>query len=771
MELNDKPPATRARKHWRHNLTFKLSLTLIVCFTVGIATLGWLMPRFTTQNAISDAVNNAQETVNQFKTLRKYYVKNVIEKILGKSDVKASYNHKNADQTIPLPATFIHDMSELLQERGTKLKLYSAYPFPNRSSRVLDDFARAAWDYLNANPDAVFVRESERDGHRAVRVAIADKMVSTGCVNCHNSHPETPKTGWKLGDVRGILEVDTNIDQQIANGLATGHTILIALMTLGLIIVAVTLWAIHRGVVRPINNAITAAHSVAEGDLDHPLDTRARNNETEQLLIALRQMQDRLRERRDAEQYAQTKINRTLQALDNANAIVILANQNGEIVYINQAAQSTLRELESDLKRELPGFSNHDVIGSRMDILHPRPEALHQACRQRQNVYRETLTLGSHTLEYIITTIRNDQGEFLGLVMEWINHTQQRLIDQEKQRLTNQELEKAQELKDRVDQLLSAVDAAAHGDLTKPITINGNDPVGLMGQSLIKLLNELRESFQDIGEHAQTLTSASEELSAIGQQMSYTAENNSKQAEITHNTASEISNNVDNVASATEEMSVSIKEIALNADEAARVAAQAVDITQTTDATVRQLSESSSGIGNVLKVITSIAEQTNLLALNATIEAARAGEAGKGFAVVANEVKELAKETAKATEEISHRIEAIQADSHNAVDAIASISNIIAKINDIQTTIATSVEEQTSVTNEISRSVQETAKGSAIIADHTDDVAKGVSETLSGASNAQDAARELASMATALQKRVDRFKLTSSSANRAQHAA
>ena len=164
------------------------------------------------------------------------------------------------------------------------------------------------------------------------------------------------------------------------------------------------------------------------------------------------------------------------------------------------------------------------------------------------------------------------------------------------------------------------------------------------------------------------------------------------------------------VAAGAEEMGASIREIASNAAEASEVAARRSTAAETTTATVAKLGESSAEIGNVVKVITSIAEQTNLLALNATIEAARAGEAGKGFAVVANEVKELAQETAKATEDIAKRVLAIQGDTTAAVAAIEEISSIVAQISDRQTTIACAVEEQTATTNEMSRSVQEAAE-------------------------------------------------------------
>jgi methyl-accepting chemotaxis protein len=205
-------------------------------------------------------------------------------------------------------------------------------------------------------------------------------------------------------------------------------------------------------------------------------------------------------------------------------------------------------------------------------------------------------------------------------------------------------------------------------------------------------------------------------------------------------------------------MSSSIKEIAKSATEAAKIATAAVRTAESTNATVGKLGESSAEIGQVIKVITSIAQQTNLLALNATIEAARAGEAGKGFAVVANEVKELAKETAKATEDISRKIEAIQGDTKGAVVAIGEITTIINQLNDISNTIASAVEEQTATTNEITRNVGEAAKGSSQIVENIVSVATAAKSTTEGATNTQTAAQELARMAAELQRLVGQFQ-------------
>jgi methyl-accepting chemotaxis protein len=315
----------------------------------------------------------------------------------------------------------------------------------------------------------------------------------------------------------------------------------------------------------------------------------------------------------------------------------------------------------------------------------------------------------------------------------------------------------ANELQAKVDSILEVVTAAAAGDLTRDVTVSGTDTIGQMGQALQTFFTELRGSIGAIGLNAQSLASASEQLNGVSQQMGGAAEETATQAGVVSAAAEQVNVNVQTVAGGSEEMSASIAEIAKNAADAARVAGQAVEVAGTANTTVAKLGESSAEIGKVIKVITSIAQQTNLLALNATIEAARAGEAGKGFAVVANEVKELAKETAKATEDISQKIEAIQGDTRGAVEAIQQISQIIGQINDIQSSIASAVEEQTATTNEIARNVSEAARGSGEIAENITGVAMAAQGTAKGAEETQRAAGELSQMAASLQQLVDRF--------------
>ncbi len=304
---------------------------------------------------------------------------------------------------------------------------------------------------------------------------------------------------------------------------------------------------------------------------------------------------------------------------------------------------------------------------------------------------------------------------------------------------------------------VEVLEDVAQGRLDRRLEVDSSDEVGRMGVALNAALGRLSSTMGQMDHNAQSLASASEELSAVSGEMSGSASESSSQAGLVSAAAEQVSRNVQTVATGTEEMSASIREIAHNASNAAGVAAQAVVVAESTTATVAKLGDSSAEVGNVIKVINSIAEQTNLLALNATIEAARAGEAGKGFAVVANEVKELAQETGKATEDIGRRIEAIQVDTQAAVTAIAEIAEIIGQINDTQSTIASAVEEQTATTNEMSRNVAEAATGSADIAMNVTGVARSASDTQAAANSTSQAADELARMAAQVRSLVGQF--------------
>jgi len=316
--------------------------------------------------------------------------------------------------------------------------------------------------------------------------------------------------------------------------------------------------------------------------------------------------------------------------------------------------------------------------------------------------------------------------------------------------------------------LISAVDLAnkiASNNLAmEDLPVESEDEIGGVTSALNTMKNNLRGLLQAIAETAEQVAASSEELSATSQQITANSEETTAQARVVSEAGGQVNTNLQTLASAAEEMNSTIGEIAKNATEAARVAGEAVTTAESANQTVSRLGDSSVEIGKVIEVITSIAQQTNLLALNATIEAARAGEAGKGFAVVANEVKELAKQTAKATEEIKQKITVIRENTGGAVEAIGGIKGVIDKISHISTVIATAVEEQSATTGEMTRNVAEAARGAATISSNIQGVAEAAQNTSTNVGEAQTATEHLARMANQLRDLVGRFKVGAESA-------
>jgi methyl-accepting chemotaxis protein len=309
-----------------------------------------------------------------------------------------------------------------------------------------------------------------------------------------------------------------------------------------------------------------------------------------------------------------------------------------------------------------------------------------------------------------------------------------------------------------VDQLLEGMQRFAGGDLTVRLAAERDDAIGRLFTGFNASVATLRELMQHLSVDGESIAEAAGRLARVsGEMLGEAEESAGRSAEMAEQTQS-VNTHIQSVATATEEMGTSIYEIARSSSEAARIAHSAVQLADQANETIRKLGQSSREIGEVVKVITSIAEQTNLLALNATIEAARAGDAGKGFAVVANEVKELAKETARATEAIGARIAVIQQDTELTVGAIARINETIAQVSDIQNTIAGAVEEQASTTTEIGHSLSQAAQGSGSIAGSVDVVVQSARGTTAGAQELQGAAGHLAEVAESLMEAVRRFR-------------
>ncbi|MBG0816087.1 methyl-accepting chemotaxis protein [Planomonospora sp. ID82291] len=300
--------------------------------------------------------------------------------------------------------------------------------------------------------------------------------------------------------------------------------------------------------------------------------------------------------------------------------------------------------------------------------------------------------------------------------------------------------------------------AMADGDMTVTSDVTTTDEVGQMARAMDQAQASVRNVVASVSASARAVAAAAQEMASATDAVAASARRAATEAQAVSDTAASVSQNVEMVATGSEEMGASIQEIAGSALGAARVAGQAVEVAGQTTVQIGKLGESSREIATVVALITSIAEQTNLLALNATIEAARAGESGKGFAVVASEVKELAQETARATEDISRRVQAIQDDTAGAVTAIGRISSVIGQINDSQGVIASAVEEQTATTNEMSRSVTAVAEGSRDIAENIAEIARASQTTTESVARSQQAVGELNVMAGELRDLVAHFR-------------
>ena len=290
------------------------------------------------------------------------------------------------------------------------------------------------------------------------------------------------------------------------------------------------------------------------------------------------------------------------------------------------------------------------------------------------------------------------------------------------------------------------------------MNVKSDSEIGEISAAVDQAADGMLAAIRSIRSGASELNRAADRQTDVSSQMSTNAEMTSQQAHRTSLVAEQVNNNTQAVSLAMNELSTAIREIANNTHQAARVATDAVQLAATTNSTVAKLGQSSAEIGEVIKVITSIAEQTNMLSLNATIEAARAGEAGKGFAVVANAVKELAKQTASATETIRRKIDVTQSDIRDSVSAISRISQTIQQINDFQNSIAGAVEEQTVVTRDISRNVADAAKGTLEITENVIQVAKAAEGTAAGAAATRTAAEDATRLAAQLNELVSQFR-------------
>jgi methyl-accepting chemotaxis protein len=272
------PSSPNGRSTFRGSLIWRLILPVPVTILIAIVLISVTVPRIVESMAINDAILANQQVATEFKTIRAYYSENIVNKVVKGGAFKASHDHRNSVTAIPLPATFVHDLSAALQNSDTTVSLFSPYPFPDRKDRKLDQFQTEAWNYLNAHPGETFSRTEMRDGKEIVRVAVADKMSGQSCIACHNSDPRSPKTDWKLNDVRGVLEVASVIDDQLAHGATLTRLMVAGAVAIGLLLFGLTLM-VTRGVTSSLRGMVRDMKKLAAGDFNVVLPGLGRRDE------------------------------------------------------------------------------------------------------------------------------------------------------------------------------------------------------------------------------------------------------------------------------------------------------------------------------------------------------------------------------------------------------------------------------------------------------------------------------------------------------------
>jgi methyl-accepting chemotaxis protein len=642
------------------------------------------------------------------------------------------------------------------------------------------------------------LKKSWNDKHAKVAIALRQEVASASTESLPSMADVAEFIGLGLGkqsmdSIRDVVAEFNDaermlIDERAAQvdsissttSLITIGGALIALISSALIVLLIT-----RNIGRQLGTEPSTvsgiAQSIAAGDLTQDISSE---KPATGVLAAMQTMQSSLIERSENDSRIGEEMARIKQALDSASSAVLVTDESLRLIYQNKSAATLFQSLEADLQHACSGFKASELIGSDFTSLLTSDCVSRAHLEQLQAPLQQNVRYGTRSLSQVISPIICGNGSRIGIVVEWRDRTDQLSVESEMQGVVDAALEGdlSQRLKlegkdgfllmlgERMNSLVEICEnvvndtvrmfgALSSYNLTESITADYKGSFSQVKDNANQTVLQLQTLIEKVKSDASLLDTASSELSDLNRNLYDSAEVSSDQVGTVSAAAEQVSANINGVASASTQMSASINEIARNAADATKIAGEAVKLAESTETTVRQLSASSNDIGNVIKVINSIAEQTNLLALNATIEAARAGDAGKGFAVVANEVKELAKETAKATEEIGQKVATIQTDSESAVEAIGGIDSTIQKINDIQVMIASAVQQQTATTNEISRSVNEAADSSSEIAENSSKAADGTMQALNRTLHAQQSTKELAQLASELNTLVDQFKL------------
>lgn len=715
-----KPLTERFAVKFNINLSTKVLLPIISVLIIMVLLTGIYLPETVIQHAVTDAKTNATNVVSQFKELRAYYTNNVIQKIIGLEGVTIASDHKGKNGVIPLPATMIHDLSEIYKKSGLTLKLYSDFPFSNRQARTLDAFQKDAWTSLVKSPNQVLVKQEKRKGRTIVRTAIADIMTSQTCVSCHNSHADSSKRNWQLGDVRGVLEVETDITDVIASArMLTNYAVGVELALFALLI-AISVYLIFHFIIIPIKNANQFLRKISEEDFCSTMVIKS-NDEMASLARSLKSVQIALCAQKNAAMEAIRKATILKTALDNVSSNVMVADNHGEIIYLNKSVFTMFTNAESEIQKQLPKFRADSLVGANIDEFHKIRQPQTDSLANLRASHKVQIKISGRRFHLTVNPVINEHGERLGTSVEWADISEQLDAEEQVQSLISNAIAGQldgrietdsyagfiKNVADGINHLLDAfivpvkevtnvITSLSEGDLTQTITSDFDGEFAVMRDAINESLANLKQMVMKIRESASSISLAAAEMSQGNTDLSRRTEQQAS--------------NLEETAASMEELTSTVKHNAKSADQADQLAIRTKEEAELGRTVVAQavnamgeINTSSKRIADIIGVIDEIAFQTNLLALNAAVEAARAGEQGRGFAVVASEVRNLAGRSATAAKEIKALINdsvTKVAEGSQLVDEsgkrLSEIVNSVNKVSGIVAEIAAASKQQSS---------------------------------------------------------------------------
>lgn len=539
----------------------KLILPIIALFTIAIIALGVYIPNQIHERTIDGAINASKQTAKQFKVLRKYYVQNILKKVKAGSDMRPKINHKNDPTAFPLPATMIHDLSEQLKNEGTTVNLYSAYPFPNRKSRILDKFQTDAWDYLVKNPKKVFVKEAEKNGKSIIRVAVADTMVAQGCVNCHNSHPNTPRTGWKMGDVRGILEINSDVTDHIAASAATGTNITLILIGTMLFIV-LTIYLVYKSAIaKKLASLNSRINELASGssDLTQRLDDSGKDEisslakgfnrfiENHRLFIKdLAGSAQQLSE--SSNEMAIISVQAKDDSAEQKNQITLVATAVNEMAAsIQEVASNTATADESARNAKAETASGLDVVKDNIRITNTLSNEMEKAAEVIQTLKSDSESIGS-----VLDVIRgiSEQTNLLALnaAIEAARAGEHgrgfAVVADEVRTLASRTQDSTVEIQEMIERLQQGADSA--------VTVMGNG-IETVNAS-VKQATQTGESLNSITETVNSISDINAQIASAIEEQSAVAEDINQNVVTVDNLAQRGDESSTNIATANEQL-------------------------------------------------------------------------------------------------------------------------------------------------------------------------------------------------------------------------